>query len=475
MLFCSFSILPRLSLRGTSMSSAARSFKRCFTVKNLKTIYFEKIKGSGAIGIDRVRPNGFEKNYATELSLIARKVTDGSYKFTAYKEKLISKGAYSYPRQISIPTVRDRITLRALCESLSEVFPNAKLSLPQIVIESLKDAIESGQYNEFAKIDLKNFYPSIPHELIESSIKNKIRKVEYRTLISNAISTPTVNESKGSKGSVRNGIGVPQGLSISNVLAEIALQNIDEKINLIPNIWYKRYVDDILILTTSGKSAEVADAIINKLEHIGLFPHPIGATDSKSKVGVLSEAFNFLGYEVSEKGIAIKKDSILRFESSLAKIFTAYRHALTKAKNNKDKQRAVAYCQWKLNLRITGCVFDGKRMGWVAYFSQISSTTQLRAVNHTIAKLIKRFEVQDIIKPKSLIKTFYEWHRGNKNSHKYIPNFDDLSVEQQRAIVSLWVGAEEASKLNNAAVVRMFNYKIASSVKELEQDIAGFS
>ncbi|ATF54675.1 reverse transcriptase [Morganella morganii] len=457
------------------MSSAVRSFKRCFTVKNLKKIYFEKIKESGAIGIDRVRPNGFEKNHATELSLIAKKVTNGSYNFTAYKEKLISKGAYSLPRQISIPTVRDRITLRALCESLSEIFPNAKLSLPQIVIESLKDAINSRQYTEFAKIDLKNFYPSIPHELIKSSIRNKIRKVEFRTLISNAISTPTVCESTGSKGSVKNGIGVPQGLSISNILAEIALQKIDEKINLIPNIWYKRYVDDILILTKPGKSAEVADAIIGKLEHIGLSPHPIGGIDSKSKVGILSEAFNFLGYEVSEKGIAIKKDSILRFESSLAKIFTAYRHALAKAKSNKDKQRAIAYCQWKLNLRITGCVFDGKRMGWVAYFSQISSTTQLRAVNHTIIKLIKRFEVKDIIKPKSLIKTFYEWHRGDKSSHKYIPNFDDLSVVQQRAIVSLWVGTDEASKLSNAAVVRIFNYKISSSVRELEQDIAGFS
>lgn len=457
------------------MSSAVRSFKRCFTVKNLKKIYFEKIKESGAIGIDRVRPNDFEKNHATELSLISRKVTAGSYKFTAYKEKLISKGAYSFPRQISIPTVRDRITLRALCESLSEVFPNAKLALPQVVIESLKVAVDSGRYTEFAKIDLKNFYPSIPHELIERSIKNKIRKVEFRTLISNAISTSTVSESRGSKGSVKNLAGVPQGLSISNVLAEIALQKIDEKISLIPNIWYKRYVDDILILTQSGKSAEVGEAIIGELECLGLSPHPIDGIDSKSRVGLLSEAFNFLGYEVSEQGIAIKKDSILRFESSLAKIFTAYRHALAKAKSKKDKQRAIAYCQWKLNLRITGCVFDGRRMGWVAYFSQISNTTQLRTVNHTITKLIKRFEVKDIIKPKSLIKTFYEWHRGDKSSHKYIPNFDGLSTEQQRAIVSLWVGTEEASKLSNAAVIRIFNYKIASSVKELEQDIAGFS
>ncbi|EDI0007546.1 reverse transcriptase domain-containing protein [Klebsiella sp. CVUAS 11332] len=457
------------------MNNAARSFKRCFSAKHLKEIYFDKIKGSGAIGIDRVRPSSFEKNCTDEIALIVRKINDGNYKFTAYKEKLISKGAYSYPRQISIPTVRDRITLRALCDALIDVFPNSKLSLPQVVIESLKESISSGKHSEYAKIDLKNFYPSIPHKLIEHSIKNKIRKPVFRELIYSAITTPTVSEEKGSKGVAKNSIGVPQGLSISNVLAEIALQKVDTEISLVTDIWYKRYVDDILILTPSGRATEMANIIIGKLKSIGLSPHPVGDVESKSKVGSLSESFNFLGYEVNDKGIGIKKDSILRFESSLAKIFTAYRHALTRVKNKKDKQRAIAYCQWKLNLRITGCIFNGKRMGWVAYFSQVSSTVQFRTVNHTIRKLTKRFGLEADIKPKSLIKTYYEWHRGNKGTHRYIPNFDALDIKQQRDIVSLWFGKEEISKLNDTAVNRIFKYKISSSVKELEQDISGFS
>ncbi|MBH2842579.1 reverse transcriptase [Serratia marcescens] len=457
------------------MSNAARSFKRSFTCKNLKKIYFDKIKESGAIGIDRVRASSFEQNSESEISLILRKVIAGNYKFTAYKEKLVSKGAHSFPRQISIPTVRDRITLRALCNVLIDVFPKAKLSLPQVVIESLKDSIISREYSEYAKIDLRNFYPSIPHSLIEESIKNKIRKPELRGLIHSAISTPTVSEGRGSNGVTRNNIGVPQGLSISNILAEIALQKVDAEISLIKDIWYKRYVDDILILCPAGRSVEIANAIIQKLESIGLSPHPIGNSDSKSKVGLLCEPFNFLGYMISDQGVGIRKDSILRFESSLAKIFTAYRHALSKAKNKKDKERAIAYCQWKLNLRVTGCIFGGKRMGWVVYFSQVSNTVQFRAVNHTIRKLIKRFGLEKDIKSKSLIKTFYEWHRGDKESHKYIPNFDALAIEQQREIVALWIGREEVGRLNNAAVTRIFNYKISTSVKELEQDISGFS
>ncbi|HFT7187720.1 TPA: hypothetical protein ACGRRN_000126 [Enterobacter ludwigii] len=103
------------------MSNAARAFKKCFSEKYLRSLYFDKIKETGAIGIDRVRPGSFEKECAKEVALISRKVFNGSYKFTAYKEKLISKGAHSFPRQISIPTVRDRITLRALCDALVNI------------------------------------------------------------------------------------------------------------------------------------------------------------------------------------------------------------------------------------------------------------------------------------------------------------------------------------------------------------------
>ncbi|WP_246765871.1 RNA-directed DNA polymerase, partial [Pseudomonas syringae] len=177
-----------------------------------------------------------------ELDHIVEKVHRGEYSFTAYKEKLILKGASSPPRQISIPTARDRIVLRALCNCLSEVFPTAKLTLPQIVIDSLKTALNSGLHAEYAKIDLKSFYPSIPHELVAAATRKKIQKPEFRQLITNALTTPTVPESKGSKGADRPTVGVPQGLAISNVLAEIALQGIDTLFESRTGIWYKRYV-----------------------------------------------------------------------------------------------------------------------------------------------------------------------------------------------------------------------------------------
>ncbi|MBC4043603.1 reverse transcriptase domain-containing protein [Klebsiella sp. 80660] len=455
--------------------TASRIFKKSFSERNLLKVYKEKIKDSGAIGIDRVRPSKLDLTIKNEIKFISKKVHSGNYKFTAYKEKLISKGANSNPRQISIPTARDRITLRALCECLTEIYPDSKLRLPHKVIDSLKVALNSGLYTEYAKIDLRTFYPSIEHTLIADVIKNKIRKSEIRKLIMSSLVVPTVSEFKGSKGVSENARGVPQGLAISNILAEISLSIFDKEINENTDIWFMRYVDDILILTPNGKVETMASHVIEKLQLLNLHPHPLNELSSKSKVGTLDETFDFLGYHISQGELLIKHESILRFESSLAKIFTAYRHAIQQAKNKRDKERAIAYCQWKLNLRITGCVFEGKRLGWVSYFSQISTTAQLRSVNHTVSHLIRRFSLSSDIKQKSLIKTFYELRRGTAETFKYIPNFDNLDVSQKRELVSMWIGKDKAKILSNSEIEKKFKFKIAKSAKELEEDISGIS
>ncbi|WP_339540130.1 RNA-directed DNA polymerase [Pseudomonas sp. RA_5y_Pfl1_P24] len=450
--------------------NAALSFKRRFSRKSLQEIYTDKIKLSGAIGLDRVRPANLDKNLSAELDHIIQKIGQCAYRFTAYKEKLILKGASSLPRQISIPTARDRIVLRALCNCLADVFPTAKLTLPQIVIDDLKGALDSGAFAEYAKIDLKTFYPSIPHELITKATKAKIRKTEFRRLIIDALTTPTVPESRGGRDVDRPSVGVPQGLAISNVLAEIAMQGIDTTFQSRPGIWYKRYVDDILILTPEGEAQSTANELIVALKALKLNPHDFGP-DSKSKVDDLTEPFSFLGYQIEGGEILVRRESILRFEGSIAKIFTAYRHKLQSARSRADKERALAYCQWKLNLRITGCIFEGKRLGWAAYFSQITSTSQLRAINHTISKLTHRFCPRGEVRPKSLIKTFYELKRGLSANHRYIPNFDDLHVAQKRQVLEIWLGAD-ARLLSDAEVERRFAIKISKAVRELEEDIA---
>ncbi|OVE49861.1 reverse transcriptase [Chromobacterium violaceum] len=455
--------------------SAAKKFKAIFSPRNLRRLYFDKVIQSGAIGIDRIRPHKLEPVLKAEIDVITSKVHAGTYKFTAFKEKLISKGQSVPPRLISIPTARDRIVLRALCDFLGQVFPEATMALPQVSIDALQGALASGKYAEFIKIDLKNFYPSIPHSIIFNTLKKKIRKPQILALIKASIETPTVPESKGSKGSKPNIIGVPQGLAISNVLAEIALLSIDSHYKSRADIWYSRYVDDILILTPAGAANEIAIQVFTALSSLGLTPHKPGIPGSKSKIAPLSESFNFLGYEINGGFVSIRRESILRFESSLASIFTAYRHKLARARAPEDTVAAIALCQWRLNLRITGCIFEGRRMGWVFYFSQITTTTPLRAVNRTIEVLVRRFGLERVIQPKSLIKVYYESKRKDKISHKYIPNFDSMSADEQRAVLSIVLGASKIKTLTDRRISELFKMRIGAAVRELEADLSGAS
>lgn len=458
-----------------SAMTAAKAFKKIFSPRGLQKTYFDHIRSKSAIGIDRVRPIHLEPTLKSELALICTKAHSGSYKFTAFKERLISKGQGKPPRVISIPTARDRIVLRALCQLLGEVFPEAKLKLPHVAIESLSEALASGKFTDYVKLDLENFYPSIPHSILFRALKKKVRKPEILSLLQVAVETPTVPESKGSKGSTPSNIGVPQGLAISNLLAEITLQSVDNSYQSREDIWYFRYVDDILILTPPGKADDIAKEVMASLVALGLKPHPPSASGSKSKIAPLTQPFTFLGYEISNSKISIRRESVLKFESSLASIFTSYRHRLAKATQVSEKERALALCRWKLNLRITGCIFEGKRLGWVFYFSQITSTDRLRAVSHTIGTLLHRFNLAATLKPKSLIKTHYESKRKNKTSHGYIPNFDTMSVAEMRLTLSILLGAHNISKINDKRVAELFKMRIAMAVQELEADLAGLS
>jgi RNA-directed DNA polymerase len=455
--------------------SAARSFQKIFSKKNLRKIFVERIRETTARGIDRTHPSALTKNLTQEVALIEGKVRQKSYNFTPYKERLISKGANDLPRVISIPTVRDRIALRGICDLLTEVFPGSVPEIPQIKIEALKSELEKRRFEEYVKIDLRHFYPSIPHDRLIQALRSRIRKDGILALIRDALSTPTVPEAKGGKGAQKNAIGVPQGLSISNLLAEIYLSKFDAEMKALGDILYSRYVDDILILCKSGTSEAIADHVCKALEQRGLKPHRLGQPDSKSKCGSLDEEFDFLGYHIHDGRLSIRKHSVHKLEGALARICTAYRHKLSQARRPDEVTRATQICEWRINLRLTGCIFGGKRLGWMFYFSQVNDTSCIRAVDNTVGKLMERFSLAGVIRPKRLLKAYYECQRKDKADHKYIPNFDGMDVDEQRRILSLLLGESRIGGLKDKRIEELFRMNISKAVKELEEDLANVS
>lgn len=110
--------------------SAAKLFKAEFTAPSLHKIFDEHLSSGASVGRDGTKLEMFKTRLDDEINIILRKVKATTYEFTGYKEKLISKGAGKYPRQLSIPTIRDKLLLKFLALLLARIYPEHASSVP---------------------------------------------------------------------------------------------------------------------------------------------------------------------------------------------------------------------------------------------------------------------------------------------------------------------------------------------------------
>lgn len=133
-------------------------------------------------------------------------------------------------------------------------------------------------------------------------------------------------------------------------------------------------------------------------------------------------------------------------------------------------------CLWRLNLRVTGCIFDGVRKGWVFYFSQIDdeALSQLHHLDKTLNVLARRFGLQlEASETKSFVRVFHEAKRGNE-AQVYIPNFDTTSLAYKRDLLEMY-GMDHVAIMTEVQIDRAFRRKIRRETSELEEDIQGGS
>lgn len=433
-------------------SKARSRFMHWYRAPLLEQLFWDKISLSKAVGRDGIRLAAFETKLSQEIDLIRRKVFASQYTFTRYKERLISKGAGKPPRLLSIPTFRDRLTLRALCEFLGEMYPEAAINKPHVYIKEIRDLV-AGKSDDwvFIKVDIEDYYGTIDRKLLLRAIRRKIRIKDAIALISSAISAPTLKEAADS--------GIPQGLSISNILASIYLHDVDELMGAEWN--YFRYVDDILMIVPRDQADLAFKALLMLLKKKRLKAHPLGP-GSKTRIVPLSEGVDYLGFEIKPTGLSIR-------ESSFKKMFGTLNAVFTSAKYKKRNDHFV----WRLNLKITGCRLDGKQYGWVSFFRQSENIRQFARLDYFVEQQLKRYGLRHL-QPR--IKTFvraYHEIRYELETTRYIPNFDayDLS-EMTQYLVS--VQGKDISGWSDEKIEQEFMKIMKREAGKLEKDLFEF-
>lgn len=123
--------------------------------------------------------------------------------------------------------------------------------------------------------------------------------------------------------------------------------DLDKKYLNSKNFSYHRYVDDILILCKSIEIDKIRNDLSNDLKKLKL------ETNEKDELGLIKKGFEYLRYKFNSKTISARESTVLKCETSLEQIFSAYKHA---------QNPSLKLLEWKLNLKITGCIIDVKNM-----------------------------------------------------------------------------------------------------------------
>jgi RNA-directed DNA polymerase len=235
-----------------------------------------------------------------------------------------------------------------------------------------------------------------------------------------------------------------------------------DSIQLNKNANYFRYVDDILLICNTKKADESLKAIARALSSRGLVIHKKGVA-GKTEINPVSEGVDFLGYRICVDKVSIRQSSYRRMFKNILKVITDYRY-------RKDANRLT----FRLNLKITGCIVDNRRRGWMMFFSHTEDMIQLAHLDAFVRRQLARvdFPEKQSKNVKRFVKSYHEI-RYNIKETRYIPNLDSFDLDEKIDAISAlsnW-SRDQILTWDVQKVDEEFSRLISREVHDLEQDV----
>ncbi|MEW6516269.1 MAG: reverse transcriptase domain-containing protein [candidate division FCPU426 bacterium] len=448
--------------------------RKKYSLKTLKAAFEHKYWHDKNRGIDYINGEIFKKRLQDEFAVIKRKCVDGKYQFAPYLELLKLKGRDKKPRVVAIPTLRDRIVLNQLKEILAEVFPEAnQMSLANTYIDRIARYLNATDLRNtmIYQTDIKEYYPNIDNDILITKLKDRIRSKKLLSLIEGGLKTPIVNRSYHKR--ERNKLitkGVPQGLAISNILANIYLLQFDREMQNDTRCCYFRYVDDILVITKN----EYLDELINKVEE-GLRKLKLEidiAGVGKTRICKSENQFEYLGYLFRMPVITVRPKTVENYLHSIVSMFSRFKNKIKDYSFVIESPNEVFITE--LNEKITGAISDKKRYGWIFYFLSMNDVGLLYRIDKLIRSFFRRLDEFEGTPPqtlKSLARSFYEAKYSPNNG--YIMNYNNiLTVSQKLLYLKRFGYLNYNRKYSNQEVENVFNLVKMRRLSKLSKDDA---
>jgi len=297
--------------------------------ENLYLAYRKASKGK------RGSPNvaAFEHRFEDHLFQLQAELIDFSYKPGKYQNFYIHEPKR---RLISAAPFRDRVVHHALCNLIEPIFERSFIydSYANRARKGTHRALNRAQtfsrsYGYILQYDLRQFFPSIDHAILQTEISRKIKdggilwlcerimksgadilKGEYEMVYFEGDELFAINRARG----------LPIGNLTSQFWANVYMNPFDHFIKReLRCKAYLRYVDDFLLFADDKKMLnQWKQAIESRLARMRLTVHP------HAQVRPVNEGFTFLGFRIFPQRRRLKRQKGLYYQQKLEGLLAAY-------------------------------------------------------------------------------------------------------------------------------------------------------
>jgi len=271
--------------------------------ETLHEAYLAAKANDGAPGTDGVTFAAVEAGgVGVFLDQLRRELVERTYRPQAARKVEIPKGGGKM-RQLSIPSVRDRVVQGAMKLILEPIFeadfqPGSFGYRPKksahTAIQRVKEAILEGK-TYVIDFDLRSYFDTVRHHIVLEKVARRVDDDAVLWLLKLLL------DASGKQ-------GVPQGGVISPLLSNLYLNEVDQMLERAKTVtrrerWtaleYARFADDLVILVDSHPRQQWLRQAVEKRLREELAKLQVEVNEEKSRTVDLQrgESFGFLGFE----------------------------------------------------------------------------------------------------------------------------------------------------------------------------------
>lgn len=392
-------------------------------IETLKESYKLAKQNNGAPGIDGVTFKDVEASGLDKLlAEIQAELIDKSYCPMDSRKIKIPKADGKSFRELSIPSIRDRIVAGAVKLILEPIFEadfqegsfgyRPKRQITE-AITRVTTAIQR-RNTKVIDVDISNFFGNVRHDIALEKIAQRVQDADILRLVK------LILKSSGK-------FGLPQGNPLSPLISNLYLNGIDQMLekgklvtqtNGYKNFEYARFADDLIVLV-NGKhqSAWLVPAIIKRLrEELA----KLGLTINEQKTKIVNfkdpkQSFHFLGFDYRYRKTRQGKDGILITPRRQARIKLQQKiKAAFKTKRGRPVKEVVE-------------IINPILRGWVNYFRTGNSGRCFNVIKDWVQNKVRRH----IFKAKQ--KDGFGWKRwSTEQLYQYTGLFNDYAIRYNR-------------------------------------------